>query len=84
MGQTIKTKEFGEENWEKECNVNEEVVLPIRSSLSMLNSYLQSNPCASVCLLMSGQEVAASELHIQVYSSVLLIMIVCASQSIKY
>lgn len=84
MGQTIKTEEFGEENWEKACNVNEQVVLPICSSLSMLNSYLQSNPCASVCFLFSGQEVAASELHIQVYLIALLVMIACASLYQKY
>ncbi|KAK3930196.1 Centrosomal protein of 120 kDa [Frankliniella fusca] len=65
FGQNVETKCFGDTNIGNECMINEEVVLPIRTSLSILHNYLQENPCATLCLLFNGQEIAASELHIR-------------------
>lgn len=66
MGQAFKSKGFGGKNWEKELFVDEEVVIPIRTTLPILNSYLQSNPCASIVFVCNEQEIAASEFHIRV------------------
>lgn len=65
LGQNIKTKSFGCSSGKNICVIDEEVVLPIRTSLTVLHHYLQENPCAAICLICCGQEIAASELHIR-------------------
>ena len=66
MGQSLATKLFGEKALKRVWQVNEEVVLPLRTSLSVLHSYLQENPSVTVCVLYRGLEVAAAELHLRV------------------
>lgn len=65
MGHSLQTNLFGDKIPGAVCLVNEEVILPLRTSLSVLHQYLQEKPCATVCLLYLGQEIAAAELHIR-------------------
>ncbi|XP_034242058.1 centrosomal protein of 120 kDa isoform X2 [Thrips palmi] len=65
MGHSFQTKLFGDKSPGPVCTINEEVVLPIRTSLSVLHQYLQEKPCALVSLFYLGQEIAAAELHIR-------------------
>ncbi|KAJ1527076.1 hypothetical protein ONE63_008617 [Megalurothrips usitatus] len=65
MGQTKSTKSFGDSKLGRIQVVDEDVVIPLRTTLPVLHAYLEENPCVAVRLFCSGTEVAAAELHIR-------------------